>query len=245
MWKLPILGVARIVLYEGFFLLFFLRTWNQNFSFAFARENSPVQPLFVKDPRITGVLFHCVSNSACCQGKVLVFIGDWRATKEPIPVCLATTKSWDWHTGDAITDFTKCNEYYAVEANKGTLWTPAAGDGALAKIKVPNLVAIPNALVSLLRQRGLAHMPQDVLATINKFIQNNGQPAAGQCWECVQKWGNWWQWWGRGSGQPALGRGPPALGRWWLCIGSCASAGLLQLAGWGGPGIGSGVLTGC
>jgi hypothetical protein len=88
-------------------------------------------------------------------------------------------------------------------------------------------------------------MPQDVLATINKFIQNNGQPAAGQCWECVQKWGNWWQWWGRGSGQPALGRGPPALGRWWLCIGSCASAGLLQLAGWGGPGIGSGVLTGC
>jgi hypothetical protein len=78
----------------------------QNFSFAFARENSPVQPLFVKDPRITGVLFHCVSNSACCQGKVLVFIGDWRATKEPIPVCLATTKSWDWHTGDAITDFT-------------------------------------------------------------------------------------------------------------------------------------------
>ena len=102
--------------------------------FAFARENSPVQPLFVKDPRITGVLFHCFSNSAF-QGKVLVFIGDRRATKEPIPVCLATTKSWDWHTGDAITDFTKCNEYYAVEANKGTLWTPAAGVGALAKNK--------------------------------------------------------------------------------------------------------------
>ena len=30
-----------------FLLLFFLRTWNQNFFFAFARENSPVQPLLV------------------------------------------------------------------------------------------------------------------------------------------------------------------------------------------------------
>jgi hypothetical protein len=28
-----------------FWLLFFLRTWNQNFFFAFARENTPVQPL--------------------------------------------------------------------------------------------------------------------------------------------------------------------------------------------------------
>jgi hypothetical protein len=28
-----------------FWLLFFLRTWNQNFLFAFAQENSPVQPL--------------------------------------------------------------------------------------------------------------------------------------------------------------------------------------------------------
>ncbi len=75
-----------------------------------------------------------------------------------------------------------------MEANKGTLRTPAAGDGALSKIKVPNLVAIPNALVDLLRQQGPAHMPQDVLTTIDKFIQNNGQPAAGQSWECIQKW---------------------------------------------------------
>ncbi len=36
-------------------------------------------------------------------------------------------KSWEWHTGNTIADFDKFNEFYAIEANKGTLWTPAAG----------------------------------------------------------------------------------------------------------------------
>ncbi len=61
------------------------------------------------------------------------------------------TKSWDWHKGNACTDFTKLDEYYAVVVNKGTLWTPGAGDGTPATIKVPNLLAIPNALVNLLQ----------------------------------------------------------------------------------------------
>jgi hypothetical protein len=38
-------GWPRLFFVTFFLLLFFLRTWNQNFFFAFARENSPVQPL--------------------------------------------------------------------------------------------------------------------------------------------------------------------------------------------------------
>ena len=41
------MGVARIVLRDVFLLLFFLRTCNQHFFFAFTWENSPVQPLLV------------------------------------------------------------------------------------------------------------------------------------------------------------------------------------------------------
>jgi hypothetical protein len=133
-----------------------------------------------------GVYYSIASSTSAYQGKVLAFIGDWRATKEPTLVCLPMTKLWDWHTGNAITDFTKCEEFYPVEANKGTLWMPGAGDGALAKIKVPNLVAIPNALVNLLHMQGPAITPHNVLATIDNFIQNSGQPV-GQKWEYVQK----------------------------------------------------------
>ncbi len=33
------------------------------------------------------------------QGKVMGFIGDRRATKEPTPVCLPQVKAWQWYTG--------------------------------------------------------------------------------------------------------------------------------------------------
>ena len=64
-------------------------------------------------------------------------------------------------------DFDKFSEFYDVEANKGTLWTPAAGDGAPAELKVPNLVAIPNVLIDLLCTQGSAVMPYDILASID------------------------------------------------------------------------------
>ncbi len=35
------------------------------------------------------------------QGRVLAFIGDRRATKEPNPVCMPTTKTWEWFSGNA------------------------------------------------------------------------------------------------------------------------------------------------
>jgi hypothetical protein len=89
--------------------------------------------------------------------------------------------------GDACMDFTKLDKYYTTEVNKGTLWTPGAGNGTRATIKVPNLLAMPNALVDLLRTQGLAIMPHDVLGTINIFVQSSGHPT-GQQWECVHKW---------------------------------------------------------
>jgi hypothetical protein len=121
------------------------------------------------------------------QEKVLAFIGDCRATKEPTPVCLPTTKSWEWHTGDAVTDFARLAEYYERSKNKGTLWMPRATDGATAAIQVPNLLAIPNALVDLLRNQGAAIMPYNVLATIDSYLQEGRAPAE-QEGEHVRNW---------------------------------------------------------
>jgi hypothetical protein len=100
-----------------------------------------------------GVYYSLVSATSTYQGKVLAFIGDRRATKEPTPICLPTTKTWEWHTGDAVTKFDKFMEFHDVEANKGTLWTPTVGDGAPVELKVPNLVAIQNMLVDLLQNQ--------------------------------------------------------------------------------------------
>ena len=42
-----------------------------------------------------GVYFSIAQATSQYQGKVLPFIGDRRATKEPTPVCLLTTKTWE------------------------------------------------------------------------------------------------------------------------------------------------------
>ena len=78
------------------------------------------------------------------------------------------------------------SEFYAVEANKGTLWTLSAGDGAPVELKVPNLVAIPNVLANLLCTQGLAVTPYNILASINDFVQGSGEP--GHHWDYIRKW---------------------------------------------------------
>ncbi len=82
------------------------------------------------------------------------------------------------------TDF--FSEFYDVEANKGNLWTPTVGDGVPAELRVPNLLAIPNMLVNLLRNQGSAVTPHEILASIDDFVQESGQP--GHHWEYVRKW---------------------------------------------------------
>jgi hypothetical protein len=42
-----------------------------------------------------GVYYSIALATSVFQGKVLAFIGDHWVTKEPTPVCLPTTKSWD------------------------------------------------------------------------------------------------------------------------------------------------------
>ena len=61
-----------------------------------------------------GVYYFLASATSTYQGKGLAFIGDRRAAKEPTPICLPTTKTWEWHTGDAVMDFEKFSECGAI-----------------------------------------------------------------------------------------------------------------------------------
>ena len=55
------------------------------------------------------------------------------------------------------------------------MWMLVAGDEAPVELKVPNLIAIPNMLINLLRTQGSVVTPYDVLASIDNFVQGNGQ----------------------------------------------------------------------
>ncbi len=128
-------------------------------------------------------LLHQYAASAY-QGWVLAFIGDRQVTKEPNPVSLPTTKTWEWHLGNAITEFEACDDYFTVKTNQGTLWTPDASNGVPGAIPVPHLLAIPNVLVNLLCMQEPAIMPHNVLFTVHDFILSSLHPLGLQ-WDCV------------------------------------------------------------
>jgi hypothetical protein len=57
-------------------------------------------------------------------------------------------------------------------------------------MKVPNLLAIPNALVELLPPLGVSIIPHNVLATVDRIIEDKtliGQGGA-QAWDLVCRW---------------------------------------------------------
>jgi hypothetical protein len=134
-----------------------------------------------------GVYYSISTSTKAYQGRVLAFIGDRRLTKEPTPVCLPTTKAWEWHTGPAITDYAKLDNFFDDDANGGKLWTPSAADGTPADIEVPYLLAIPSVLVDLLRTQGPAPTPYEVLTTIDEFV-NSSATADATNWELLRKW---------------------------------------------------------
>ena len=133
-----------------------------------------------------GAYYSVTVATSTYQGKVLAFIGDWRATKEPTPVCLPSTKMWDWYSDTAVTDYDKFKDYHATVENKGSLWTPVASNGTLTDIKVPNLLAIPNVLVDLLRNQGAAVTSFEVLESVDALIEESGE--GEEQWELVRKW---------------------------------------------------------
>jgi hypothetical protein len=68
-----------------------------------------------------GVFYSINLGTITYQGQVLAFIGDRWATTEPNLVCLPTTTTWEWHSGNAITDFEAFDDHFTVETNWGTL----------------------------------------------------------------------------------------------------------------------------
>jgi hypothetical protein len=74
----------------------------------------------------------------------------------------------------------------AVKASSGTLWMPVAGEDTSGAIQVPNLLAILNVLVDLLRTQGTVITPHNVLMMVDDIILSSPHPAGLQ-WQCIWK----------------------------------------------------------
>ncbi len=58
------------------------------------------------------------------KSKVLAFIRDWQATKDPTPICLPQTKAWQWYTGQAMDNMEALVDHYSDPDTRGMWWRP-------------------------------------------------------------------------------------------------------------------------
>jgi hypothetical protein len=133
-----------------------------------------------------GAFYSIRAATKLYQGKILGFIGDWRATKEPMPVCLPQNKAWQWCVAQANTDKEDFMTFYESEGNTNNWWTPSSA--LTNEVKAPYLLALPNEMVEILRESGAASMPADVLGAIDNVNQAMNVGLPEDQWKSIVDW---------------------------------------------------------
>jgi hypothetical protein len=75
--------------------------------------------------------------------------------------------------------------HYADPGNNGRFWSPT---GEKVELKAPFLLALPNALVEVLRGQDGPVTPGDVAETIDEVMANAGEGLDEMLWETVHNW---------------------------------------------------------
>ena len=79
------------------------------------------------------------------QGRIIGFVRDRTATREPTPILLLQRKTWEWVKETVNTDGPSLLKYCADNPTRiGTLWKGEGGDeNAQEELQAPRLIVIP------------------------------------------------------------------------------------------------------
>jgi hypothetical protein len=156
--------------------------------------------LFIKQGSCFATVMHSPMKFAAIgtatghlQGRIIGFVGDRTATREPTPILLPQRKTWEWVKETVNTDGPALIRHYTDDpARTGTLWKGEGGDeGSLAELQAPRLLAIPLWLLDRIRQEGRALMPHEILRMVVTHLDannaNNTENYA-DAWATVAAW---------------------------------------------------------
>jgi hypothetical protein len=124
------------------------------------------------------------------QGRIIGFVGDRTATREPTPILLPQRKTWEWVKETVNTDGPALMKHYADDpARIGTLWKGEGGDeDARAELHTPWLLAIPLWLLDRIRQEGRALMPHEILRMVVTHLEADSTGDYADAWATVAAW---------------------------------------------------------
>jgi len=89
-------------------------------------------------------IYSTTTDVESLHGKIVLFTGDRRGSKECIPIVLPRVSAFQWKKCAVINDKNKLRAWYSDNRNEhGKLWDPAADAGMKNKLVVPRMIALP------------------------------------------------------------------------------------------------------
>ena len=130
------------------------------------------------------------SSTAHLQGRVIGFVGDRTATREPTPILLPSNKTWQWVKETVSTDERALMKHFEEDpARIGTLWKgEGAPDTSKVELHAPRLLSIPLWLLEKIRQEGRALMPYEVLRIIMTQLEEVNTQEYADAWATAAAW---------------------------------------------------------
>ncbi len=123
------------------------------------------------------------------QGRIIGFVGDRTATREPTPILLPQL-AWQWVKELVFTDGNALIKHYEDDASRiGTLWKGEGANAALrVEIQVPRLIAIPLWLLDRIKKKGQALMLHEILKIVVAHLEEANYTHYATAWETLATW---------------------------------------------------------
>ena len=124
------------------------------------------------------------------HGKVVLFMGDHKGTRECVPIILPPISTFEWKKCSVIDDKDKLLAWYADNPSEyGNLWDPTLMDGMKVELHIPWMIALPLKAASLYHQFNGPVMPHEFLNTVEHHLASPDTSLDnGDDWGLVQKW---------------------------------------------------------
>jgi hypothetical protein len=135
-------------------------------------------------------IYSTTTNVESLHGKIILFTGNRRGSRECIPIVLPKISAFQWKKCKVINDKEKLCAWDSDNPGEhGKLWDPNVGAGTKNELFVPRMIALPLRAVSIYQGLKGGVMPHELLDAIENHLAspdielNNGDE-----WGLIQKW---------------------------------------------------------
>ncbi len=95
-------------------------------------------------------IYSTTTDITTFHGKVVLFTGDCKGTRECVPIVLPPQSTFKWKKCSVIDDKEKLISWYTDNPSEyGNLWEPTIVDGTRVEVHIPRMIALPLRAASL------------------------------------------------------------------------------------------------